>query len=199
MSKILIIDDDISIRQSLSNYITKLGHSVLTASDGENGIKLITANDPDLVISDLKMPGISGMDVLEKIKRLAPKTQFVLITAHDDFATTVEAMQKGAYDYIEKPLDLGRLKITILRALETKELNERLEIITEHAAFDSKIKFIGKSQNMREIYKQIGHISSNMVTVLIQGESGTGKELVAKSIHYSGITQQFPFIAVPFF
>ncbi len=144
------------------------------------------------------MPEMTGLEALEKIKEINPAIHFIMITAFDEMQTTVEAMQKGAYDFIEKPIDTDRLKIIIKRALDNKRLSEKLDTIIEEKAEDYELKniLIGKSQIMKEIYKKIGQVTDSRVTVLIQGESGTGKELVARSIHYSGITKNTPFIPV---
>ncbi len=198
MEKILVIDDDESIRQTLTNFLKRIGYSALAAEDGKAGIEIVQANQPDLVISDIKMPNLSGLDVLKKVKEIDPLIKVILITAHDEVETTIEAMQNGAYDYIEKPLDIERLKVTISRALESKLLSERIDSIIEDEVkeFQPEKRIIGKSLIMKEIYKIIGQVSGNRVTVLLQGESGTGKELIAKSIHYSGITKNFPFVAI---
>ncbi|MGK9475680.1 sigma-54-dependent transcriptional regulator [Melioribacter sp. OK-6-Me] len=197
-SKLLIIDDDDSIRQTLTNYFKKLGYNVVAARDGNEGYEMLQKMLPDLVISDIRMPGLSGLEFLRKAKETDEHIKVILITAHDDYRTTIEAMQKGAYDYFEKPLDIEKLKIAVERALESKQLSERIDSIIEKEAeeFQPEKRLIGKSHAMKEIYKIIGQVSTSRVTILIQGESGTGKELIAKSIHYSGITQNQPFVAV---
>ncbi|MBX3008055.1 MAG: sigma-54-dependent Fis family transcriptional regulator [Melioribacteraceae bacterium] len=198
MEKILVIDDDESIRQTLTNYLKRLGYSVLSAEDGKIGFGIIQNQQPDLIISDIKMPNLTGLELLKKAKEVDPLTKIILITAHDDVQTTIDAMQNGAYDYLEKPLDIERLKVTIARALESKTLSERIDslIVDQVEEFQPEKRIIGKSKLMREVYKIIGQVSANRVTVLLHGESGTGKELVAKSIHYSGVTKADPFVAV---
>ncbi len=198
MEKILVIDDDESIRLTLSNFIKRLGYLAASAGDGKEGLTAISNEQPDLIISDIRMPNLSGLDLLKKVKESNPQSKIILITAHDDVQTTIDAMQYGAYDYLEKPLDIERLKVTISRALESKKLSERIESLVEDNVeeFQPEKRIIGKSKSMKDVYKIIGRVSSNRVTVLLQGESGTGKELVAKSIHYSGITKSEPFIAV---
>lgn len=198
MDKILVIDDDDSIRETLTNLLTRLNYSVLSASNGRMGIDIAKKEQPDLIISDLRMPQMDGLEVLEELQKYDPQIRVIIITAHDDMLTTVQAMQKGAYDFIEKPIEIERLKISIKRALQNKKLSEKIETIisdqTSSNRFESTL--VGKSQIMREVYKKIGQVSANRVTVLIQGESGTGKELVAKSVHYGGITKDDPFVAV---
>ncbi|MFA7288485.1 MAG: sigma-54 dependent transcriptional regulator [Melioribacteraceae bacterium] len=198
MENILIIDDDESIRKTLLNFLKRLGYSTLSAEDGAEGYELILKYQPDLIISDIRMPHLSGLELLKKIKDLDISTKVIIITAHDEMQTTIDAMQNGAYDYLDKPLDIDRLKVTIERALESKMLNERIDSLISEVSKDylPNGKIIGNSKSMIDIYKIIGQVSSNKVTILLQGESGTGKEMVAKSIHYSGITKNEPFIAV---
>ncbi|MGE5362874.1 MAG: sigma-54-dependent transcriptional regulator [Bacteroidota bacterium] len=198
MEKILIIDDDESIRKTITNYLKRQGYEVYSASDGSSGTEIARDEQVDLVVSDIRMPGMSGMDVLEQIKTMDEHIQVILITAHDDMHSTVMAMQKGAYDYIEKPLEIERLKIAVKRALENKRLSEQLSSFMTAGVpdYSPENTLIGRTAEMKEIYKKIGQVSSNRVTVLISGESGTGKELVARSIHFSGITKNLPFVAV---
>lgn len=198
MEKILVIDDDQSIRETLTTFLKRQGYNPISAEDGMKGIQLVREELPEIVICDYKMPKMTGLEVLEKIKEINPAIHFIMITAFDEMQTTVEAMQKGAYDFIEKPIDTDRLKITIKRALDNKNLSDKLDTIIEEKAEDYELRniLIGKSRIMKEIYKKIGQVTGNRVTVLIQGESGTGKELVARSIHYSGITKNSPFIPV---
>ena len=198
MERIIIIDDDQSIRETLTNFLKRQGFTVYAAENGEQGLDLIKRFTPDLVISDYKMPEMTGVEVLEKLKLIDPSIHFIMITAFDDMQTTVEAMQKGAYDFIEKPLEIEKLKLTIKRALDNKKLSDKLETIIEEKSETYKLKniLIGKASAMKEIYKKIGQLSNNRVTVLIQGESGTGKELVARAVHYSGTTNNSPFVPV---
>ncbi len=198
MEKILVIDDDDSIRETLQLYLSEIGYEVITANNGETGIKLIDQHKPDLILSDLKMAGLTGIDVLKRAKEIDTKNQVVLMTAFEDMQSTIVAMQLGAYDYIEKPLELSRFNSVVKRALESRRLSDRL--VTAISEDDSDINYeeslIGKTQSMREIFKKIGKISSTRVNVLIEGESGTGKELITKVIHFTGITKSHPFIAV---
>ena len=199
MNKILIVDDDESTRESLSTYLSELGYEVQTASDGESGLSLLKKINPDLLISDIKMPGMSGLDLLKDVKEYDNMIQVIIITAFDDMNSTITAMQLGAYDYIEKPIDILRLSHTIKRALENRDMSMKLESFAQgesNTELEYSNTLIGRTPAMREIYKKIGQASSSYVTVLIQGESGTGKELIARIIHNSGITKDEPFIAL---
>ena len=197
-NKILVIDDDKSILKTLSSYLKKLNYEVYSAENGLEGIEIAKKEIPDLVITDIKMPGADGFEVLERIKEINNHIHVIMITAFDDMHSTVKAMQRGAYDYIEKPLEIDKLKITINRALENKRMSEKLSsfISDEADKYQLENTLIGKAPSMKEVYKKIGQTSSSRVTVLIEGESGTGKELVARAIHYSGITKDNPFIPV---
>lgn len=198
MQKILIIDDDESMVETLSTFLNKQGYKIFTTTDGNKGIEIIRKERPDLVISDLRMPEISGLEVLEAATNIIDNLLVIVITAYGDNESIIKAMQLGAYDFLEKPIEREKFKLVVKHALETKKLSEKVE------AFDSgnfdRINLlnslVGKSPQMRNIMKKIGKVSANRMTVLIEGESGTGKEIVAKIIHYSGITKDEPFIAV---
>lgn len=198
MEKILVIDDNQSIRKTLTSYLKKQGYEVFSAEDGIKGIEIVKSELPDLVITDIRMPGADGFEVLKNVKEIDPHIHVIIITAFDDMHTTVKAMQQGAYDYIEKPLEIDKLKITIQRALENKKLSDELNSFVSEKTEEYELEntLIGKTQLMKQVYKKIGQVSSSRVTVLIEGESGTGKELVARAIHYSGVTKAHPFVAV---
>jgi len=198
MEKILVIDDDQSIRETLTTYLKRQDYNAFSAEDGQEGVELVRSELPDLIICDYKMPNMTGLEVLAEVKEIDSSIHFIMITAFDEMHITVSAMQKGAYDFIEKPLDIERLKLTIKRALDNKKLSEKLDAIIEENAenYEPRNILIGKTRPMKEIFKKIGQVSSSRVTTLIQGESGTGKELVARAIHYSGVTKNTPFIPV---
>lgn len=198
MEKILVVDDDQSIRDTLSSYLKRQEYNVHSAENGAEALEISKKINPDLIITDVRMPEMNGLELLSKVKEIDSHIQVIMISAFDDMQSTVRAMQNGAYDYIEKPLEIDKLKLRIKRALENKRLSSRLEslIPSDYKEYKIENTLIGKTPEIKEVYKKIGQVSSSRVTVLIQGESGTGKELVAKSIHYCGITNDQPFIAV---
>ncbi|MCE1165735.1 MAG: sigma-54 dependent transcriptional regulator [Bacteroidetes bacterium] len=198
MEKILLIDDEVDALESLASWFEELGYDTAKATTGYDGIDLVKKYNPDVVISDIQMPDISGLQVLSTIKDYDESIQVIMITAFDDMDTTIQAMQKGAYDYIAKPLDIKRLEMTVKRALENKSLSQKLELAAPQMPTNVDVNrlLIGKTPIMREIFKKIGQASANKVTVLIQGDSGTGKELIARIIHSSGITKNEPFVAI---
>ena len=198
MNKILIIDDDKSIRDTLNIFLSENGFKIITADSAEQGLDLLEKENPELIICDLKLPKLSGLDVLKKLNEYDAAIPVIIMTAYGDSQTTIKAIQLGAYDYIEKPLDIDRLNVIIKRALEEKKISEHLDITISKDTDEYQIEnsLIGKSSLMKEVLKKIGKVSSNRVSVLVLGESGTGKELITKVIHFSGITKHYPFIAV---
>jgi DNA-binding NtrC family response regulator len=198
MEKILIIDDDSAFGETLEILLSSQGYNLYRSINGKSGLDILQKEHPELVITDLILPEITGLDILQCVKKFDSQIQVIIITAFDDMATTIRAMQLGAYDYLEKAAGLERIKVIVRRALESKKLSEKLELENSNNGnkYLAKNSIIGKTIQMNEIYKKIGKISSNRVNVLIQGESGTGKELIAKEIHYSGITKEFPFVGV---
>lgn len=198
MDKILIIDDDESMLDTLKLYLADSDYKIFLANSGAKGINILEQEHPDIVISDVMMPELNGLDILIKSKKFDQNINVIMLTAFDDMESTIKAIQLGAYDYLSKPIEQERLKIIIKRALESKRLNERfLDTASEKSTkFKTETSLIGHAPAMKEIFKHIGHVSLNRVTILIEGESGTGKELISKIIHYSGITKEHPFIAL---
>lgn len=198
MSKILAIDDDSIIRTLLTNILSKAGYEVITASDGETGLELAASSNPDLVVTDFQMPGLNGLDVVTELQRTQPGLPVILLTAHGDVALTIKSIQLGAYDFIEKPIQMQELLDVIRNGLEvsrqSRNLTEAISPEVRKAIEDNLL--VGKTPVMREIFKNIGRISLNKVNVLITGETGTGKELIARLIHFSGITREHPLVVV---
>lgn len=199
MARILLADDSEIIKSTLKLYLSKEKHLVYPADDGASAIEIFKKERPDLVITDIIMPEIDGFEVMKYVKENDPNIPVIMITGVGDTESTIRAIQEGAYDYIEKPIDVTRFNQVVKNALRSKELSEQLAVSLskeEEEEFRGKASLVGSTPIMKEIYKSIGRISSSRITVLIQGESGTGKELIARMIHNSGITQGHPFIAV---
>lgn len=197
MSKLLIIDDDEALRETLKLYLKNDGYDIYVADGGKSGLILLEEVNPDVVLCDIKMPDISGLEVLDKIKELDDSIQVIMITAFNDVSSTISAMQKMAFDYITKPLDIPSLKIKLKKALEIRNISDELSEFVLNDSLETKNgkSLVGKSPAMQEIYKYIGQLSLNKLTVLLQGDSGTGKEMIARVVHESGSNNK-PFVAV---
>ena len=198
MAKILIAEDDINTLQGLVTIMSREGHSILSAPDGQEAYALMREHgDVDLVLSDLKMPGLSGLELSRKVKEDFPETQVVLMTAFGTVDTAVEAMKEGVYDYLTKPVDIDELLVVVEKALRERALMmENLElrgIVSERYAFEN---IVGSSGVMRDIFRKIKKVAPSSATVLIEGESGTGKELIARAIHYNSPRGKGPIVEV---
>ena len=198
ISKILVIDDEESFRETIRLCLEDKSFNIITASSGEEGISLFEKERPDIVITDLKMPKMNGLDVLTHIKSLDKNVPIIMLTAFDDVPYTIEAMKIGAYDFVSKPIKADALKSLIARALSNRASENGRDIDITNVALDHSYEtgLIGKTAVMRELIKQIGPISTNRTNILIEGENGTGKEVLARLIHSSGITKNQPFIGV---
>lgn len=198
MFNILIIDDDDFIRGVLKGVLKKAGYKVIDASDGETGLKYVREHQPDLVLTDYKMPGISGLDLVQELVRTNPGLPVIMLTAYGDVTLTIKAIQAGAYDFIEKPVKNHELLEAIQNGVKASAQSKNLkQVIAPEARKEIEENLpAGKTPAMREIFKNIGRISLNKVNVVITGESGTGKEQVARLIHYSGINREHPFMVV---
>lgn len=197
METILVVDDEKNYLLVLSAVLEDEGYEVLTAPGGYEALEIQKSSDLDLILSDMKMPAMDGIELLENIKALDPDLPVIMMTAHGTIDKAVEAMQKGAYSYILKPFDNERLTIYVKKAVAMFQMvkeNRRLrETVESQYRFGN---FIGKSKPIRDVFEMIRKVAPANATVLIEGESGTGKELVAKSIHFNSPRRNKPFIAV---
>jgi len=198
MKSILIIDDDPLIRKTLSTHLAKQGFEVLAAENGEDGLRRLAESDPEVILLDIRLPDLDGLEVLRRIRMGdKKKVSVVIMTAFDDMKTTVEAIKLGAFEYLVKPLDFIELDLTISKVFQVKKLEEKVDYLVQERQKEYTIdNIIGRSLQMREVFKLIGSVSNSRTNVLIQGESGTGKELVAKAIHYNSPTRDEPFIVI---
>ncbi len=197
MKSILVIDDNRLIRQTFKSHLTSEGFDVTLASDGREGVEEFQKLQPDLVILDIHLPVIDGIEVLKQIREIDPNAYVIMITAFDDMKTTVTAMKLGAFEYICKPIDYDELLLSIHKAQRMQEMDEKLDYLVTEASHEWSIdNIVGRTVQMREVFKTIGMLSRSTTTVLIRGESGTGTELVARAIHYNSINREEPFVAV---
>ncbi|MBE0461756.1 MAG: sigma-54-dependent Fis family transcriptional regulator [Candidatus Aminicenantes bacterium] len=195
--KILIIDDEKSIRDVFSLFLKENGYLIETAAKGKEGLIKARKYIPDIILLDIKLPDISGIEVLSQIKKSLPQTEVIIITAFGTVKNAVEATKLGAYDYIEKPIDNEELLLLISRALEVKKLQKEIEELRlELSARYTFPSIIGISTKMNSIFQMMKKISKVEGTVLISGESGTGKELVARAIHFNSPRKDGPFVVV---
>lgn len=197
MKSVLVIDDDPLIRKTLSSYLSKKGFEALAAEDGEEGIQKYEEHIPDLVILDIRLPDVDGLEVLGRIREKDPNASIIIMTAYDDMKTTIEAIKLGAFEYLVKPLDYVELELTIDKAFQIRSLEDKVSYLLEEKQKEYTIdNIIGRSVKMREVFKLIGSVANTRTNVLLQGESGTGKELVAKAIHYNSSNKGEPFIVI---
>jgi two-component system response regulator HydG len=195
--RILAVDDDPEMCALLSDALEGEGFSVVTTGESIEASKVLRREEFDVIITDLKMKGLKGLDLLEEAKKAAPLTPVIIITAFGTIESAIQAMKMGAYDYIRKPFQIDELVLTVKKALENRFLKK--EVVRLKKEVESRYHFhhlIGKSPLMQKIYELIERIGESSSNILISGESGTGKELVAKAIHYNGARKEGPFIAV---
>jgi DNA-binding NtrC family response regulator len=195
--KILVVDDEQGLCAGLQEALQREGHQVDAATDSQAALKMATENFYHLVISDIKMPGLGGLELLAQVRERHRDTLFILMTAYGTVESAVTAMKQGAYDYLSKPIDMKRLRTVVQKAIEfqavvaeNKELRQRLQKRSAPG------QLIGESEAMRNVVRLIGEVANSDVTVLIEGESGTGKEIVARAIHAQSPRQGKPFISV---
>lgn len=198
MKNVLVIDDDEKICWAFEQFLEEEGYSPNIANNAEEGLRRIASGKPDVVLLDVKLPGMSGLEALARIKARYPRVIVIIITAYDDVETTVEAMRLQAFDFVPKPIDLDVVKSTLERAFQAQSVRSTLHV--KPAGKPPKgqrgPRLVGKSDQMREIYKLIGIMASNTMTVLIEGETGTGKDLVARAIHAGSERKDMPFVPV---
>lgn len=194
MAKILIIDDERFIRASLREILEYEKYEVIEAQDGVEGLQKIKEEEVDLVLCDVKMPKMDGMDVLDQLKTLDRAPQFIMISAHGSIETAVEATKKGAFDFIPKPPDLNRLLLTVRNALDKKQLVTETKVLKKKLS--RKYDMVGESPALLKVKETLEKVAPTDARVLITGPNGTGKELVAHWIHYKSKRQDAPYVAV---
>ncbi len=198
MSKLLIIDDDPIIRRAVKAAFEQADVDVQAAANAQDGLALVSQEKPDVVLLDVVLPDSSGLAAFQEIHKLDVKLPVVFITAGDASGTAIEAMKLGAYDYLVKPLDFNQLRTLVAKAIEMRRLMQVPVQVAEQSKHDDTTSefLIGRCAAMQEVYKGIGRVAAQNITVLINGESGTGKELVARAIYHHSERAQMPFLAV---
>ncbi|MCK9411067.1 MAG: sigma-54 dependent transcriptional regulator [Prolixibacteraceae bacterium] len=192
--KILVIDDERSIRNTLKDILGFEGYQVELAENGKEGIDLVQATDFDIILCDIKMPEMDGLEVLEQIRKVKPESTVVMISGHGTIETAVEAIKKGAFDFIEKPLDLNRLLITLRNASDKTALVKETQILKQKVG--KKFEIIGESASIRKVLEMCDRVAPTEAKVLITGANGTGKELIAHRLLELSPRAEFPFVEV---
>lgn len=195
--QILLIDDDVSLRRVTEFNLQEAGYHVLTANDGAAGLTLFKRYHPELVITDVQMPGMNGYEVLAAVLKLEPQTLVIIVTAFSTVAQAVDAMKVGAYDYLAKPFSRDQLSLTVAKAFEYSNLRQENSQLKEALSkgVDAE-QIIGQSKEMRQLLQRVEKVAASQASVLISGESGTGKEVIAKALHRGSDRRNGPFIAV---
>jgi len=197
LARILIVDDETSMQEFLQILLQRDGHDTHACGSASEALVALESDDWDLVISDVRMPGMSGLELLDQVRQLAPETTVILITAHGTTESAVEAMKHGAYDYLTKPCSVDEIRLVVRKALEKRDLaheNQRLRLqLRDQSAIPT---IVGKSARMQEIFGLVRQVAPTRANILITGESGTGKELIARAIHNLSDRREAPFVAV---
>jgi nitrogen regulation protein NR(I) len=196
LAAILIVDDDPQLRQSFDKLLSQEGHSVKIAASGEAGIAMVRAHQFDLLIMDVRMPGMSGLEAFKAVRKIEPKLPVIIMTAFGTTETAIEATKMGAFDYVLKPFEIPEILVLIEQAIEAgRFMRSRVEMDVVSDTVSSEA-IIGRSKAMQEVYKAIGRVAPTDATVLIRGESGTGKELVARAIYQHSLRADKPFLVI---
>jgi len=195
--RIVVIDDEVNAAAALETLLKEDGYDVARAHEARTGLQLVERHDPDLVLTDLRMPGMDGIELLAKIKELRPETMVIVMTAYGTVKTAVKAMKLGAEDYLGKPIDVEELEVVLQKALERKGLLAEARSLRERLEHKYKLdNLVGESPEMLSVFKTIRQVAASSASVLLLGESGTGKELFAQALHQTSPRRQKPFVKV---
>lgn len=195
-TSLLLIEDSIALARVYQEYLVDMGLEMRHVTEGEAGLRQISANMPGIVLLDLNLPDINGIEVLERLAELEQKPVVIVITAHGSVDMAVEAMRLGAFDFLQKPFDAERLRVTVRNALDKHKLSSIVESYRQNFSRESFHGFIGSSMPMQAVYRIIESAASSRATIFITGQSGTGKEVCAEAIHQQGDRKNAPFIAL---
>jgi nitrogen regulation protein NR(I) len=196
LGKILIVDDDLQLRQSFEKLLTEENHVVQTAPSGEIGLQMVQESLPDLVIVDVRLPGMNGLETFKAIYKIDPKLPIIIMTAFGTTETAIEATKLGAFDYVLKPFDIPEMLALIQKALEAHRLMRSTVKMNGLPELEASEALIGRSKAMQDVYKSIGRVAPTDATVLIRGESGTGKELVARALYHHSLRAHKSFLVI---
>jgi DNA-binding NtrC family response regulator len=195
--RLLIVDDDVQLRQALVRRLQRQGMTITEAGSGEEAITLAESHRWDVALLDLHLPGMTGVEVLEKLKAHQPELEALMLTAHSSMETAIQAMKRGAYDYLAKPFQLPDLEIHIQKACEKVRLARRERQWVEHLAYESpRYRMVGSSAVMKRVVQLIEKVAPTEATVLVRGPSGTGKELVARALHFNSRRRERPLVTI---
>ncbi len=195
--RILIVDDEDGMRRLLSRVLTREGYDTVAVGSGAEALRLVASERFDLVVTDIKMPEMDGLELLAELKEYEPSLLVIVITAYGTIENAVQALRSGAYDYIAKPFENDEIRLTVAKALERERLLAENRYL--HAELEGRYDFsgiIGGSPAMQQVYEMVLSVAASNANVLITGESGTGKELLARSIHYNSLRKEKPFIVL---
>src|SRR5579864_7642730 len=196
-TRLLVVDDEQSIRRLCMTIGNTLGYVCMEAESAEAALGRLEADAPDLILTDLKLPAMSGVELMKQTKKLLPYTEIAIMTGHGSIESAVDAMKLGAYDYIEKPFRVEKMRLLLQRMAEKVHLVTENEFLRERVTTEDKLDgIIGTSAHIQDVMRMISRLKDTRTPVLISGESGTGKELVARAIHFRGSMAQTPFVAV---
>ena len=195
--RVIVIDDEVNAAAALETLLKEDGYEVWRAHDARTGLQLLEKEEPDVVLTDLRMPGMDGLELLARVKQIRPETMVILMTAYGTVKTAVKAMKLGAEDYLGKPIDVEELEVVLQKVLEKKSLLAEARGLRER--LEHKYRFdnlVGESPEMLSVFKTIRQVAPSFASVLLLGESGTGKELFAQALHQNSPRRHKPFIKV---
>ena len=196
-ARIVVIDDEVNAAAALEALLEQDGYDVERAPDGRAGLQLLERHDPDVVLTDLRMPGMDGLELLGRIKELRPDAMVIVMTAYGTVKTAVQAMRLGAEDYLAKPINVEELEVVVEKALERKQLLTETRALRERLEHKYRLdNLVGESPAMQSVFKTIRQVGGSSASVLLLGESGTGKELIAQALHQSSPRRRKPFVRV---